>query len=828
MVLDPVCGMRVDAGRPKGGSLQFEGISYHFCSDHCRRTFAEGPPDWLSAKDPVCGTALPRDSAHSSLWHDGKAWFFCSEACEERFRADPTAFGAPPFEPEDADGSAAAAGAGYTCPMHPEIVQPGPGDCPLCGMALERRSPGLDEANPALDAARRQLAIAAALTLPIFAWSMAGHLPGIHPGWMHAAWSGWLQLALALPVALGPGRPVFARAVESLRHRSPNMYTLIGMGTGAALGFSVVALALPGLFPADSGPEGGRPPLYFEAAAVILTLVLLGEFLELRARAGAGAALRALLKLQAHSARRIAESGEESDVALAEVRPGDRLRVRPGETVPVDGVVLEGESFIDESLLSGESAPRRRAPGDAVTGSTLNGGGSFVMRAGRVGADTLLARIVRQVAEAQRTRAPIQRTADRVAAVFVPAVVAVSLASFVAWFAWGPEPRLAHALLNAVSVLIIACPCALGLATPMSILVGAGRGAQAGVLFRDAAALEAFAGVDTLLFDKTGTLTEGRPKVVAVVPVEPAHESGLLSLAEAVERHSEHPLARAVLEAAAGAKARRLDSADFESRPGLGVAARVAPAPGAQSGPEVQAAAAGVRVALGSAEWMRLQGADPAPLEGRAEELRRQAATVFFICRDKSLSGLLAVADPVKSGAAAAIAALRAEGLTLRMVSGDARATAEAVAAALGLDEPVSGATPEGKAGLVRDLQAQGRRVAMAGDGVNDAPALAQADVGVAMGTGADAAMQAAAVTLLKGDLAGLLRARRLSLAVLRNIRQNLFWALAYNSVGVPLAAGLAYPFTGTLLPPVFAAAAMSFSSVAVIGNALRLKRVKL
>jgi Cu+-exporting ATPase len=758
--MDPVCGMQVDEGKPKGGWLDHAGTRYYFCSDHCRLSFAADPAQYL---DP------------------------------QEHPADPSLAAAP-----------------YTCPMHPRHVQAGPGDCPHCGMALEPVLAGTQDPGALARPAQRRLALAAALTAPLLALGMAPHL-GWHAAWMHAGPGAWLQLLLALPVVFWAGSTLFVRAWGSLRLRSLNMYTLIGLGAGAAFAYSALAVAWPALFP-EGLRQGGAPTLYFESAAVIICLVLLGEVLELRARGRAGAALAALLALQAPGARRLDSDGVERDTPLDALRPGDRLRVRPGDSVPCDGSVEEGESWVDESLVSGESAPVEKRPGDALIGSTINGSGSLLMRAERVGADTLLSRIVRQVAEAQRSRAPIQSLADRVASIFVPLVVAVALASFAAWMAWGPEPRLNYALLNAVSVLIIACPCALGLATPMSVMVGMGRGATSGILFRDAAALQALAGVDTLLLDKTGTLTEGRPRVVALEAIAGGTIDGMLALAAAVERHSGHPLAAAVQAAAAKAGAPVPDSSEFSSAAGLGVTALVD----------------GARVALGNADWMRRWGADVAPLAERAEALRRDGGGVFFLCRDGRLLGLLAVADPIKAGAAAALAGLRKAGLDLRMLSGDAQGTVAAVAGRLGLDRFEAGAGPERKADLVRELKAQGRRVAVAGDGVNDAPALAAADVGLAMGTGSDVAKRTAGVTLLKGDLAGLLRARILSRAVLNNIRQNLFWALCYNALGVPLAAGLLYPLYGTLLPPVFAAAAMSFSSVAVIGNALRLGRLSL
>ncbi|MFP2926288.1 copper-transporting P-type ATPase [Pyxidicoccus sp. 3LG] len=730
----------------------------------------------------------------------------------------------------------------FVCPMHPEVVRDGPGNCPICGMALEPRTVLPEEApDPELQSMRLRFRVGLGLTVPLLVLAMSDMIPGQpvqHA--VPASILAWAQLVLATPVVLWGGWPFFQRGWASVRNRHLNMFTLIALGTGAAYLFSVFATLFPGALPHGLRTgHGGTAPLYFEAAAVIVTLVALGQVLELRARHATSGALRSLLSLAPPVARRLREDGHEEDVPLAHVHVGDRLRVRPGEKVPVDGVVLEGASAVDESMVTGESLPVEKGPGDKVTGGTVNGTGSLVMRAERVGKDTLLSRIVQRVSEAQRTRAPIQRLADRVAAVFVPVVIAVAVVTAVVWGVWGPEPRLAHALVNAVAVLIIACPCALGLATPMSVMVGTGRGAQAGVLIRDAAALERLEAVDTLVVDKTGTLTEGKPSLVSVVTAPGFDEARLLKLAASLERGSEHPLAAAIVE---GAKERGVTLSpveDFRSHTGQGVTGRVD----------------GAEVALGNTALMTARGAVLSPVTGnvdgaeaapvsaarpaeraldagdlaaRAESLRGEGQTVVLVSVDGRLAGLLGVADPVKASTPEALALLRQEGLRVVMLTGDNRTTAEAVARTLGISEVIAGVLPDAKGDAVRKLQKEGRVVAMAGDGVNDAPALAQADVGIAMGTGTDIAMESAGVTLVKGDLRGIVRARRLSQATLGNIRQNLFFAFIYNLLGVPLAAGVLYPFFGLLLSPIFASAAMSLSSVSVIANALRLRKVKL
>ena len=702
----------------------------------------------------------------------------------------------------------------WTCPMHPQIVRDGPGNCPICGMALEPRTVSLEEEeNPELTDMTRRFRVSALLSLPLVVIGMGHVIPGDPIGHLipHAA-RNFIELVLATPVVLWGGLPFFVRAWQSLVNRSPNMFTLIGLGVGVAYIDSLAATIAPALFPPSFRDDSGSVGVYFEAAAVIVTLVLLGQVLELRARSRTGAAIRALLSLAPKSARRIRPDGNEEDVPLAEVRAGETLRVRPGEKVPVDGVILEGRSAVDESMITGEPIPVEKNPGDRVTGATVNGTGALVMRAERVGAESLLAQIVRLVADAQRSRAPIQRLADKVAAVFVPAVVLAAVLTFVIWAIWGPQPRMAFAIVNAVAVLIIACPCALGLATPMSIMVAAGRGAAAGVLFKNAEAIEVLREVNTLVVDKTGTLTEGRPALQAVQAVSPFTEAELLRLASGLEQASEHPLAAAVVRGAGERKIQPAHAESFESRTGSGVVGSVE----------------GHDVALGNARLLEEQGVKAEELTKSAETLRAGGATVLLAAVDGRPAGLLAIADPIKASTAEAVRDLREEGLRLVMVTGDNRTTAQTVARTLGLDDVIAEVRPEEKVEMVKRLQGQGRIVAMAGDGINDAPALAQANVGIAMGTGTDVAMESADVTLVKGDLTGIVRARRLSDSTMRNIRQNLFFAFVYNVLGVPIAAGVLYPFFGILLSPIVAAAAMSFSSVSVIGNALRLRRARL
>ncbi|HEX8819105.1 MAG TPA: heavy metal translocating P-type ATPase [Archangium sp.] len=762
--------------------------------------------------DPVCGMKVDPDAPKGGTHvHDGKTYAFCNPRCRERFAAEPLKFLAPQPEAEPVE---APPGTTWSCPMDPEVRQDHPGACPKCGMALEPRTVLPEETpDPELLSMTRRFRVGVVLTVPLLFLGMSEMIPGqpvlraVGPRLL-----AWVQLVLATPVVLWGGWPFFERGLASVRNRHLNMFTLIAIGTGAAYLFSLFSTVAPGLLPQAFTGHGGAAPVYYEAAATIVTLVLLGQVLELRARRATSGALRALLSLAPAVARRIREDGREEDLSLEQVKVGDSLRVRPGEKVPVDGVVVEGESSVDESMVTGESIPVEKIPGARVTGGTVNGTGSLVMKAERVGRDTLLSRIVQRVGEAQRSRAPIQRLADKVAAVFVPTVIAVSALTFVLWALLGPEPRLAHALVNAVAVLIIACPCALGLATPMSVVVGMGKGAGVGVLIRDAEALELLEKVDTLVVDKTGTLTEGKPKLVSVVAAEGMDEARLLYVAASLERGSEHPLAAAVVAGADGRGAVLVAAQGFRSVTGKGVTGRVG----------------GSEVALGNVALLESLGVDAGALRPRAEALRREGQTVMYVAVDGEPAGLLGVADPLKATTPEALATLRREGVWVVMLTGDSRTTADAVARRLGIDEVVAEVLPEGKGDVVKRLRSEGRVVAMAGDGVNDAPALALADVGIAMGTGTDIAMESAAVTLVKGDLRGIARARKLSRESLRNIRQNLFFAFLYNALGVPIAAGVLYPFFGLLLSPMLAAAAMSLSSVSVIGNALRLRNLDL
>jgi Cu+-exporting ATPase len=764
--------------------------------------------------DPVCGMTVWPDRAAGKHDYNGETYYFCSPSCLEKFRAKPERFldetspaaQSPPAPSTPADVQ-------YTCPMHPEIIRNGPGSCPICGMALEPLEVTGEEVNPELADMRRRLVISTALTIPILGFMISEMIPSDPlKQWLGSTASLWIQFALATPVVLWGGWPFFERGWLSIRNRSLNMFTLIAIGTGAAYGYSVFALLFSDAIPDSFRNMAGELAVYFEPAAVIVTLVLLGQVLELRARSQTSGAIRALLGLAPKTARVLRENGEEADVPLDQVHVGDRIRVRPGEKVPVDGVVEDGNSSVDESMITGESIPVEKHAGSRVTGATVNGTGALVIRSERVGADTMLSQIVRMVSEAQRSRAPIQQLADRVSGWFVPAVILVAVASFVLWALFGPEPRLAYALVNAVAVLIIACPCALGLATPMSIMVGTGRGATAGVLIRNAEALETLEEIDTLVVDKTGTLTEGKPKLVTVLPAPEFDESVLLATAAAVEKASEHPLAEAIVSAAAEKGLRVPAANDFESVTGKGITGTVE----------------GKKVGIGSARLLRDAGTATANMEGRAEELRAEGQTVMFVAVDGRLAGLLGVTDPIKASTPEAIQLLHRAGIRIRMLTGDNRTTAEAVARRLGIDDVEAEVLPEQKTETVRRLQAEGRKVAMAGDGVNDAPALAQANVGIAMGTGTDVAMESASVTLIKGDLRGIVRARRLSEATMRNIRQNLFFAFIYNALGVPVAAGVLYPFVGLLLSPMIASAAMTFSSVSVIANALRLRRAVL
>ncbi len=770
-----------------------------------------------SMRDPVCGMQVGMDSPHH-LEHARREVRFCSKGCLEKFRADP---GRYPGKSEPAparptptvtapDGKAAT----YTCPMHPEIVRDGPGACPICGMALEPRSVTLEDAeNPELVDMRRRFKVSTALTVPLLLLMIGMALPG-HPvdRLIPSSVMAWLELALAAPVVLWGAWPFFVRGWQSIVNRSPNMFTLISLGVGIAFLHGVAAVAVPSWFPATFRDASGHVGTYLEAAAAIVTLVLLGQVLELKARSRTSSAIRALLGLAPKTARRMAADGSEHDVPLDQVQIGDRLRVRPGEKVPVDGVVIEGRSAVDEALVTGEPIPAEKEPGSRLVGATLNGTGSLVMEARKVGSDTLLARIVQMVAEAQRSRAPIQRIADRVSAVFVPTVVVLAIVTFIVWALVGPAPRMAYAVINAVTVLIIACPCALGLATPMSIMVAAGRGATMGVLFRNAEAIETLRSVDTLVFDKTGTLTEGKPKLVRVVTAPEWTEPDALRLAASLERGSEHPLAAAIVAGAAERKLALAPATDFVSLTGKGVRGTVD----------------GKAVALGNTALLAELRADAGALAAPAETMRAEGQTAMFLLVDGRVIGLLGVADPIKATTPEAIRQLHAAGLRLVMLTGDSRTTAMAVARTLGIDDVQAEVLPDQKVNVIKQLQAQGRSVAMAGDGVNDAPALAQAQVGIAMGTGTDVAMESAGVTLVKGDLRGIVRARALSGATMSNIRQNLFFAFVYNVLGVPIAAGVLYPVFGLLLSPIVAAAAMSFSSVSVIGNALRLRSAKL
>jgi len=759
------------------------------------------------AVDPVCGmTVDPATTAHRAA-HEDQDYFFCSAGCRTKFVAEPDRYLGEKPQP-----APVVPGAIYTCPMHPEVRQEGPGSCPICGMALEPETVTAEApVNHELIDFTRRFWVGLVLTLPVFALEMGGHLTGLMMR-MPGQTSNWIQFALATPVVLWAGWPFFQRGWASIRNRSLNMFTLIAIGVGAAWIYSVVAVLAPGLFPAAVRRMDGSAPVYFEAAAVIIVLVLVGQILELRAREQTSGAIRALLDLTPKTARRVRDDGGDEDVTLDRVAVGDRLRVRPGEKVAVDGEILDGRVTIDESLVTGESMPVTKEVGDKVVAGSLNKTGSFVMRADKVGADTLLARIVQMVAQAQRSRAPIQRLADQVSGWFVPAVIGIALLAAVVWGLIGPEPRLSYALVAAVSVLIIACPCALGLATPISIMVGVGRGAHAGVLIKNAEALERFEKVDTLVLDKTGTLTEGRPSVTAIRPAAGFDEVELLRLSASLERGSEHPLADAVVRAASDRNLVLSEASEFDSPVGRGVTGVVD----------------GRRVALGNGRYLKEIGVDVAPLEAEAEALRRDGATAIFVAVDGAAAGVLGIADPVKETTAQAIRDLKAAGLRLVMMTGDNRTTAEAVARRLGIDDVQAEVLPQDKAAVVERLRGEGRVVAMAGDGVNDAPALAAADVGVAMGAGSDVAIESAGVTLLGGDLQGIVRARKLSKAVMGNIRQNLVFAFGYNTLGIPIAAGLLYPVFGLLLSPALAALAMALSSVSVIGNALRLRAVRL
>jgi Cu+-exporting ATPase len=887
--VDPVCGMTVDPAKA-AGQFEYKDTTYYFCSPHCLHKFSADPQGYLDEVtqpsamhqahpamvqpggkvnppssmpvmmatqpaaavqaeaqiDPVCGMTVNPATAAGSYERQGKQYYFCSTDCLNKFRDNPEAVLNPtpkppapaaveytcPMDPEVRQiGPGACPKCGmalepvniiapqtkteYVCPMHPEIVRDQPGNCPICGMALEPRVVTLEEQeNPELKDMKRRFWVSLALTLPVFLLAMSEMIPGQPVQHMlEARLVTLVQFALSTPVVLWGGWPFFQRGCASIINRSPNMFTLIAIGTGAAYGYSVVATLFPGIFPDSFRGHGGEVAVYFEAAAVITTLVLLGQVLELRARSQTSSAIKMLLGLAPKDARIVRANGHEEDIPLDQVHPGDLLRVRPGEKVPVDGVVVEGRSSVDESMVTGEPIPVEKEAESKVTGGTVNGRGSFVMRAERVGSDTLLAQIVRMVGEAQRSRAPIQRLADVVSSYFVPIVVLIALVTFVVWSFFGPEPRFTYALVNAIAVLIIACPCALGLATPMSVMVGTGRGAIAGVLIKNAEALETMEKINTLVVDKTGTLTEGKPRLLSLVALPPHDENELLRLAASLERASEHPLAAAIVAAAQERKLELTGVENFESVTGKGVVGKVS----------------GKQVTLGNQALMEsLSIKAEASLAERAEKLRGEGQTVMLLAVDGQMAGLLGVADPVKESTPEAIRQLHEEGLRIVMLTGDNRTTAEAVARTLGIDEVIADVLPEQKGEAIKRLQSEGRIVAMAGDGINDAPALAAAQVGIAMGTGTDVAIESAGITLIKGDLRGIVRARKLSRSVMRNIRQNLFFAFVYNVLGVPLAAGVLYPFFGLLLSPMIASAAMTFSSVSVITNALRLRKLNL
>ena len=874
---DPVCGMEVNPDSA-AAKVEHDGGIYYFCSTSCAEKFKADPDKYLSSNqdavnyfssglgekattdakqtyiDPVCGMTVEPESSPGQVEHEGSTYYFCSTLCAEKFNADPTKYisAAPaqthehhhhheethsegsayvcpmcPEVREEKPGPCPSCGMAlepetvtlekaveWTCPMHPEVVQDGPGSCPVCGMALEPREVTLDEeANPELVDMSRRFWVSVALSAPLLfmvMWEMFAGSPIINI--LSGTIGNWVQLVLATPVVLWGGWPFFQRGWNSIFRRSLNMFTLIALGTGVAYLYSIVATIFPSIFPPAFRGEGGEVAVYFEAAAVITSLVLLGQLLELRARSQTSSAVKALLKLAPNNARIVREDGREETIPLSQVMAGDRLRVRPGEKVPVDGAVVDGSSSVDESMVTGEPIPVAKGEGDTVTGGTINGTGSFIMEAKRVGSDTLLARIVKMVSEAQRSRAPIQRLADVVASYFVPIVVGVSVVTFIVWSLFGPEPALVFALVNAVAVLIIACPCALGLATPMSVMVGLGRGASAGVLIKNAEVLETMEKVDTVVVDKTGTLTEGRPRLTSILNISDKSEDELLGLAASLEQGSQHPLAEAIVSAAQEGGVELFPVDDFESFTGKGISGNVD----------------GHEVSIGNRTLFEELGIDLGSVQEAMDEHSRKGETVVYLAINRKLAGLLGVSDPIKATTSEAIEALHKVGIRVVMLTGDNAITAQAVADQLGLDQVVAEVLPDGKSNVIKRLQDEGRFVAMAGDGINDAPALAQAQVGIAMGSGTDVAIESAGITLVKGDLRGIVKARRLSKASMRNIRQNLFWAFIYNTLGVPIAAGILFPFFGLLLSPMIAAAAMSFSSVSVIGNALRLRRLSL
>ena len=843
MAIDPICGMTVDP-ETAAGRYDYNGLTYYFCAASCLERFRADPERVLGKKplslvtipslrkplsmlmpatqgetDPVCGMTVHPATAAGSHEYQGKTYYFCATSCLTKFKADPDYYltpleqRAPRVTPVPVDGAIE-----YVCPMDPEVLETKPGACRICGMALEPKVVSAEEVgNPELEDMSRRFWICLAPAVIVMFLAMSDMIPGMpFEHWIGGTVLNWTQLLLATPVVLWGGAPFFQRGWASVVNKAPNMFTLIAIGTGAAYGYSVIATLMPTLMPASFHRPDGTVAVYFEAAAVITVLVLLGQVLELRARSQTSSAIRGLLRLAPATARRVSADGREEDVPLEQVHVGDRLRVRPGELVPVDGVVADGNTSVDESMLTGESIPVAKEVGAPVTGGTMNGTGSILMRAQRVGRDTLLARIVRMVSEAQRSRAPIQRVADVAAGYFVPLVVVVAILTAIVWAVWGPEPTLAYAFVNAVAVLIIACPCALGLATPMSIMVGTGRGATAGVLVKKAEALEVFGKADTIVFDKTGTLTEGRPTLMTIRFVPPWTDKDLLRFAASLEQGSEHPLAEAIVTGARSRGVAPTAVTQFQSITGKGVSGHVD----------------GKQVAVGTRSFLRetigVAGNTLAVLDEEAERLRQEGQTVVFVAIEGKAGGLLGVADPMKPSTAEAVRLLKRDGLRLVMLTGDHQQTADAVGNQLGLDEVMAGVLPNQKGEIVARLKSEGRVVAMAGDGVNDAPALALADVGIAMGTGADIAIESAGMTLIKGDLRALVRARQLSKATMRNIRQNLFFAFVYNMVGVPVAAGVLYPFWGLLLSPMIASAAMTFSSVSVISNALRLRHIEL
>ncbi len=847
MATDPVCGMSVEPEKAVAQE-EYNNLTWYFCSDNCHQKFTASPEQYVKVeqeKDPVCGMDVSADSEHHHE-HAGKTYHFCSQGCHDKFAAAPQTY----LNKDDAVAEAADTNATYTCPMHPEIEQQGPGTCPKCGMALEAKGvpvasckieytcpmhpeivqdePGscpkcgmaleprtvtVEEDNEELNDMSRRFWFSTVLALPVFILAMVADLaPQLLPQGLEMSTVQWIEFALATPVVLWGGWPFYVRAVQSVLTWNLNMFTLIGLGVSVAWIYSMFALLSPDLFPPVMQMEGGLVDVYFEAAAVITALVLLGQVLELRARSRTNAAIQMLLGLAPNTARIVYDDGREEDIPLENVKVGDILRVRPGEKIPVDGSVTEGESNVDESMVTGEPIAVAKSSGDKVIGATVNGTGSLLLRAEKIGADTLLSQIVNMVAEAQRSRAPIQKLADTVAGIFVPAVVLVAVIAFVVWNYWGPEPRLAHAIVNAVAVLIIACPCALGLATPISIMVGTGRGAIEGVLIKNAEALEIMEKVDTLVVDKTGTLTEGKPKLVAITAEDGFTDNENLQAAASLERASEHPLAEAIVRGAEDKNISLSNIDDFQSVTGKGVTGKLD----------------GKSIALGNIKLLQSLDIEVGNLPAQADTLRAEGQTVMLLAIDGKAAGLIGVADPVKTTSADAIKDLHAEGVEVVMLTGDNKTTAQAVASKLNIDRVEADVLPDQKANIVKELQAMGKTVAMAGDGINDAPALAQAHVGIAMGTGTDVAMESAGVTLVKGDLRGIVRARRLSRATMKNIRQNLFFAFIYNSAGVPIAAGVLYPVFGVLLSPIIAAAAMSFSSVSVITNALRLRKTKL